>query len=656
MALVSARSFTTEETGKYAGSYGDPARMAANYAGVFSTRDNRNDIVVRGNSSMGLQYRLDGIEITNPNHFAALGTTGGPLTVLNTNLLTNSDFLTGAFPAEYGNAIAGIFDLKMRNGNSEKREYWVQMGYGGLEFGTEGPLSRKQGSSYVAAYRYSFVDVIEKLGIDLEESANYQDLTFKLYIPADKAGIFTVTGTGGTSQIHILDSDQKPEDWTFPKHGEDVNSGSWIGMLGISNQYFINSQTRIKSSISFSGSEVETRIDTFSLNSMDKFITAGEHSSEMKASAGVNLYQKISSRNDFNFGASYQLSYVDYADSTNLHGIYRLNTKSISSFGHIKAFFQWEHKFGAKLVTYAGLHYHHLSFNSSKAAEPRFGASWNISNRHELNLGFGMHSQMQPGMIYFVRSVAPDSSISLSNRDLDFSRSLQSVLGYQFLFREGLRFKSEIYFQYLYHVPVSVSVPQYSILNEGTSYFVDRKDSLVSIGSGRNYGIELTLERFFSNNFYYLFTTSLFQSDYEGYDGKWRSTSFNGNYIFNGIAGYELAFGKRKNRVMTTGIRITWAGGNPYVPFDSEATIEKGEVVYDWDKAYESRYPSHFRTSLRFGLKRNEKKFNLQFVIDLQYRANYTYVYLSRIDVLTGEIYRTYKMGFYPMANWRIQF
>jgi hypothetical protein len=107
---------------------------------------------------------------------------------------------------------------------------------------------------------------------------------------------------------------------------------------------------------------------------------------------------------------------------------------------------------------------------------------------------------------------------------------------------------------------------------------------------------------------------------------------------------------------MTTGIRITWAGGNPYVPFDSEATIEKGEVVYDWDKAYESRYPSHFRTSLRFGLKRNEKKFNLQFVIDLQYRANYTYVYLSRIDVLTGEIYRTYKMGFYPMANWRIQF
>jgi hypothetical protein len=656
MALVSARSFTIEETNKYAGSYGDPARMAANYAGVFSTRDNRNDIVIRGNSSMGLQYRVDGIEIANPNHFAALGTTGGPLTILNTNLLTNSDFLTGAFPAEYGNAIAGIFDLKMRNGNIDEREYWIQMGFNGLELGIEGPVSRKSGSSYLAAYRYSFVDIIEKLGIKLEESADYQDLTFKLNFPTAKAGTFTILSIGGTSGIQILDSDQKKEKWTFPEHGEDIISGSAIGTFGVSNQYFINSNTRIKSSISFSGSEVETHIDTFSIAAPEKYKWAGERSTEMKYSASFGLYQKINRKNDFSFGTGYDLWNVDYADSTFIHKAYKLDTKSKSAFGHLKAFFQWEHKFGTKLVTYLGLHYHYLSLNSTKAAEPRLGISWNINQRHSFNLGFGMHSQMQPGMIYFVRSADSSGNVILPNFNMDFSKTIHYVLGYNFLINENLRLKAETYYQHLYDIPVSVSIPQYSILNEGTSYFVDRQDSLINKGTGENYGVELTLEKFFSKNYYYLFTASLFQSKYKGYDGVLRNTSFNGNYILNGVAGYEIPFGKRKNRVLVTGLRITWAGGNPYVPYNPEATIASGEVVYDWKDAYTKRYADHFRSSIRFGLKRNEKKFNMQFVIDLQYRANYTYVYLYRIDVLTGDIYKTYKMGFYPMANWRIQF
>lgn len=656
MALVSARSFTIEETNKYAGSYGDPARMAANYAGVFSTRDNRNDIVVRGNSSMGLQYRLDGIEIANPNHFAALGTTGGPLTVLNTNLLTNSDFLTGAFPAEFGNALAGIFDLKMRNGNTEEHEFWVQMGYSGLEMGAEGPVSKKTRSSYLAAYRYSFVDIIEKLGINLEESADYQDLTVKLNFPTKKAGTFTVIALGGNSGIQILDSEQETGDWTFPKHGEDIISGSAIGTVGVSNQYFVNSTTRIKSSFSISGSEVETHIDTFSMAAPEKYIWAGERSTEMKYSASFALYQKISPKNDFNFGSGYDFWNTDYADSTLSHGIYILDTESRASFGHLKAFFQWQHKFGTKLASYLGLHYHYLSLNSTQAAEPRIGLNWNINQHQSLSLGFGMHSQMQPGMIYFVRSEAPDGTESLPNRDLDFSKSLHTILGYNLLLNENLRLKTEAYFQHLYKIPVSVSIPQYSILNEGTSYFVDRQDSLVSEGIGRNFGLEFTLEKFFSRNYYYLFTASLFQSKYEGYDGVVRNTSFGGNYILNGIAGYELPFGKRKNRVLVTGIRLTWSGGNPYIPYDPEATVQKGEVVYDWSRACQVKYPDHFRTSLRFGLKRNERKFNMQFVIDLQYRANYTYVYLYRIDVLTGDIYKTFKMGFYPMANWRIQF
>ena len=170
--------------------------MAANFAGVLTSRDNRNDIIIRGNSPIGVQYRLNGIKITNPNHFGAEGTTGGPITMLNTNLLANSDFLTGAFPAEYGNALAGVFDLKLRTGNSEKHEYWAQMGFNGLEFGLEGPFSKKTAATYLAAYRYSLTDIIEKMGVKLKESARYQDLSFNLNFPTKKNRGFYIVWPG----------------------------------------------------------------------------------------------------------------------------------------------------------------------------------------------------------------------------------------------------------------------------------------------------------------------------------------------------------------------------------------------------------------------------------------------------------------------------
>jgi hypothetical protein len=258
--------------------------------------------------------------------------------------------------------------------------------------------------------------------------------------------------------------------------------------------------------------------------------------------------------------------------------------------------------------------------------------------------------------MYYVQSMNFEGNYELSNKDLDFSRSLHFVLGYNYLIAENLRLKAESYYQHVYNIPVSKSIPQYSILNEGTQYFVDRQDSLINNGTGKNYGLELTLEKFMSKNYYFLVTASLFQSKYKGYDEIERSTSFNSNYILNGVAGYEIPFGKSKNRALILGLRLTLAGGQPYVPFDQEATVTKKQVVYDWERAYTEKYDDYLRGSFRFGIRRNERGFNMQFYIDMQYRANYTYVYLYRIDVVTGEVVKTYKMGLYPLGVWRIQF
>lgn len=211
MATVSARSFTVEETERYAGTWLDPSRMAANYAGVMAVGDQRNDIIIRGNSPLGLLWQLEGINIPNPNHFGTLGTTGGPISILNNNLLDNSDFFTSAFPAEYGNALSGVFDLKMRNGNNQKREYVAQAGMNGFELGAEGPFSKNSKASYLLNYRYSTLAIFDALGISFGVSGvpQYQDISFKINVPGTKLGRFTFFGVGGTSYIELLEKTEK---------------------------------------------------------------------------------------------------------------------------------------------------------------------------------------------------------------------------------------------------------------------------------------------------------------------------------------------------------------------------------------------------------------------------------------------------------------
>ena len=655
MAVISARSFTVEETSRYAGSYGDPARMASNYAGVMTGRDNRNDIVIRGNSSMGILWKLDDIEITNPSHYAALGTTGGPISILNNNLLTNSDFLTGAFPAEYGNALAGVFDLKMRNGNNENREYWLQTGWNGLEIGAEGPFSKKSRASYLVSYRYSLLELINAVGINLDINPKYQDLNFKINIP-NKKGRITIFGIGGTSQINLFEKNKDQEDWSFENSGENVANSSDIGIFAISNLFFINEKTRIKTSVSVLGSVVSSKIDTFSISNMSLFTKAGEKSSEIKYSISTTLKKKFNVKNNAEIGISFDIYDFNYMDSTYLHSKYVKDTDAKGSMNLLRAFAQLQHKFSDNLSLFTGLNYQLLTFNSSQVIEPRLGLKWKFSNVQSINLGFGMHSQLQPRMFYYIQSQLPDGSYMQSNNNLDFSKSNHFVLGYDYLLNENLRLKFESYYQKLYDVPVKESLEAYSLINSGVEYFVGREDSLINQGTGENYGVELTLEKFFSKNYYYLITMSLFNSKYMGYDKIERNTAFNTNYLLNAVGGYEFKVGKKKNGILSLGIKATWTGGRPYIPFDVEETIKQGTEVLDWDNAYKKRYDDYKRLSLRIGLKRNREKFNIELILDLQYRTNYTSIYIERIDVETGEIKNYQKMGFYPMTTWRIQF
>jgi len=663
MAMISARSFSIEETERFAGSLGDPSRMVANYAGVVTQNDSRNDIIIRGNSPTGLLWRLEDIEIPNPNHFGALGTTGGPVSMLNNNLLTNSDFLTGAFPAEYGNALAGAFDLNMRSGNNQVREYTGQIGFNGFELGAEGPFSMKKTgpkASYLANFRYSTLDVFHKLGINFGTGAaipEYKDLTFLIDIPGTKLGRFKLIGLYGDSYVSLGREKEDTANNQYTARGTATDFGSKLGVVGLSHVYYLNENSRFKTTLSYQTTSSTTVFDSIKNNWELTIPMYRSRQAEDKISFSTQYKQKINTRNNFSLGIIIDRYYIDYLDSVKNTDIQQfqeiINTRAGMSL--YRAYAQWQHKFNDRLSAVAGLNFQHFALNNESALEPRISVKWSINNKQSLSFGYGKHSQMQPKIIYYTITHDTANNIDFTtNEYLKFTRAEHIILGYDYLINKDFRIKIESYAQRLYRVPIKESFPEFSMINTGDFFGIPQEDSLINEGSGRNYGIELTVEKFLSQGYYFLFTASVFDSKYMGYDEILRNTAFNGNYVFNLLGGYE--FSLRNNRMLTLDMKAVWAGGRRYVPIDEVLSRIENSEERDWNLAYHDKYNDYFRTDLRIGFKTNGKKTSQEWAIDLQNLTGFQSLFMEGWDAAKNKKYTVYQQGFYPMFLYRIQF
>jgi hypothetical protein len=661
MAMISARTFSVEETERFAGSLGDPARMVANYAGVMTQNDSRNDIIIRGNSPSGVLWRLEGIEIPNPNHFGAQGTTGGPVSMVNNNLLSNSDFLTGAFPAEFGNAVAGAFDLNLRSGNVNSTEFTGQVGFNGFEIGAEGPLFKLesgQKASYLANYRYSTLEVLDKLGFSAGTGAaipRYKDLTFLVDIPGKKSGRFKLFGLWGKSSINLGRDLTDTTENQYNARGIATDFGSELGVAGLSHTLYLNQKTRLRSTFSWQHSQSLAILDSINDKIFVPFLRGDQ--AENKLSFTTQLRKKFNAGDNVSIGIAvdrYNISYIDSMVNTD-YNRFITTTDIDGNMMFYRSYIQWQHNFGSRFTTYSGLHFQFFGLNKELAVEPRFGARWLTNEKSSFNFGFGLHSQLQPKVIYFHQEYDPLTySYSRTNENVEFTKSTHFVLGYQFLHNKNFRLKIESYYQHLYNIPVKESFAEFSLINAGDQFGIPREDSLINKGKGRNYGVEITLEKFMSNNWYFLFTTSIFDSKYTGYHNIWRNTAFNGNHVVNLLGGYELEFGK--NKMLTFDLKTVWAGGKRYIPVDYAASLADHSEVRDNSKAYSGRYDDYFRTDFRIGLKVNNRKFSQEWGVDLQNVTGYKSIFMEGFDPKKAELYKVYQQGFVPMFLYRIQF
>jgi hypothetical protein len=662
MSTVSSRVFSAEEAARYAGSRNDPARMAANFAGVSGANDSRNDIIIRGNSPMGVLWRLNGLDIPNPNHFGNSGSTGGPVSILNNNTLDNSDFMTSAFAADYGNATAGVFDLRMRKGNNEKFEFLTQVGFNGFELGAEGPLNKKKNASFLIDYRYSTLSVFKALNIDFGTGSavpQYQDITFKTDVSTERAGKFSFWGIGGLSYVALLESDKKAGQDLYGYSSRDTYFRSNVGASGISHTYLFKNNAYLKTNIGASA--------TYNYISADRIDTAfktpknlkPEYRQETKTiryNFNTTYNKKFSAKDFINLGVYTDLFNTLFVDSTD--DIFGVNTFVTlrdykGSTALLRGFMQWQHKFTDNFLINAGISNQFFVLNNANAVEPRVGLKYSVSNKQSLSLGGGLHSQLQPIYIYFA-SETVNGMRKETNRDLDFTRAAHAVIAYDNNFAQNFRLKTEVYYQYIYNAPVKDTASYFSALNLGADFNSPNVTHLVSKGTGTNYGLEITLEKFYSQGYYFLFTSSLFESKYRGSDNIERNTAFNGNYVFNLLAGKEFKI--KQKHTLSIDARGTYAGGKRYTPINVPASIAAKNEIVDASKAYSLQYPDYFRLDVKPGYRLNTKKLTHEFSVDIQNVTRHLNVFQQSYDIKSETVKTDYQLKFFVIPQYRLLF
>jgi len=647
MAQISARSFTVEETKRFPVGVGDPLRLASSFAGVVNTDDVNNEIVIRGNTPRGILWKLDGVEIPSPNHFSSEGTSSGGISMFSTQVISRSDFFTGAFAPEYGNATAGVFDIHLRNGNNETQENTVQAGLLGLDVSSEGPMGRGK-SSYLFNYRYSTLAMLDGLGLELldeNEKTAFQDISFKLSFPTESLGTFSLFGLGGKSSV--------TED-LLQESGKEVYN---MGVVGISNQFYIDPKMYVRTTLSASGTKV---VDDFRRFGDELFLESQDFTKTYKRGS-ILVNRKFNARHLIEGGVTLSkldYDFTDYVQSS-------VNSPPFDNYskfdesgnsGSKQAYLSWKYRVNNKLSFVSGMHWLHFDLTGESTLEPRGSLRWQFEDDKAFTVGYGKHSRIESLEFYFGNFIADNGAKLNYNRNLGLTKSDHYVIGYEKNFNENAYFRTEVYYQYLYKVPVFLDSLQnaFSTLNLSDGY---ASQQLINSGTGKNYGVEFTLERKFANSYYYLMNLSMYESKYRARDGVERDTRFNGNTASNFLFGREFNIGKNgRNNILGISTKFAYAGNKRYTPINLRASQQFNTEVRPLVNAYKSKYDDHSRFDLQISFRRNTKRTTSEWRLDVQNLFNKENVLYDFYSVQGRAIGVETSVGIIPILSYRLEF
>lgn len=647
MSLAGARMFSTEEAGRFAGGMDDPARLVSAYAGVAAPSGSSNGISIHGNAPSLLQWRVEDVEVPNPNHFADLnGLGGGVLSSLSSNVLGNSDFFIAAFPAEYNNAVSGVFDMKMRNGNNQKYQHTFQLGVLGIDLASEGPISRKNNSSYIINYRYSTTGLLEKIRKDdLGGKLNYQDLNFKFNFATKRAGIFSLWGTGLVDEV-------KPtmEENTEKIYLDDgLASGATLtsGAAGMSHRYFFgNKKSSLKTTLAATYSSTNVEENLYEAQTITPRMEMQGKATNYVLTSALNHRFNARHTNKTGFTLTH-IAYDMHLDYAHQFGLPLQNiVQADGNTNLIAAYTNSLFQIGDRLDATVGVNAQYFTLNKFSTVEPRASLKWQATPKSSIGLGYGLHSRMEKPDVYFVK----DANGNLPNKDVGFVKSHHFMLSYIYAITSDMNLRIEPYYKPLFNVPVGAD--GYSILNRNDFYLTE---TLENNGKGKNYGVDITFERFLVNGLYYMVTASLFDSKYMAADGNWYNTRYNRRFITNGLIGKEWTL---KRAVLSANFKGTVMGGQRYTPVDEVATLAHPDkkVQYNHTQMYAEQFSPMLLTNFTVSYRMNRKNVAHEFAIKAV-NANSQKEYIDhKYNLQTGVIEPYWRANSLFNLSYRIEF
>ena len=653
MAQVGARMFSVEEASRYAGGVSDPARTASMFPGVAGSGV-YNGISIHGNSPQMLQWRVEGVEVNNPNHFADITMAGGGIfTSLNGTVLANSDFMTGAMPAEYGNALSGAFDMKMRTGNNTKYEHAVQLGTLGVDFASEGPIGKESKASYLVNYRYSFMEIAKKIhAINITQTMDYQDLSAKLNFPTEKAGTFAVWFTGLIDNFGNELSDSTEWESLWDACESWANQRSCAG--GLTHTYRFDGGGTLTSSVAYTGSYYKLYSKLYDDNLNEMPYLEGENS-QNNLIVSVQHKRKISSRYTMQNGVEYrQMSfkacddYVHRIGDPEMYHVYDAEGNTMLA----RAFTNHKVALSQNFSTVAGVNVMYFGVNGQTLVEPRVSLQYQATPSSTFSVAYAMNSRKESIGAYFVFD---DDGETEANKDLGLTRSHHVSFTFSQRLGDNAILKIEPYYQWLFDVPVEEGTT-YSVINERS--FLQGK-VLTNDGLGRNYGIDLTLERYLKNGFYGMFTGTVFRSEYRDAQHEWHHTLYDLGYITNALGGKEWMVGPNKKNVLGINGRLTVMGGGRYTPEVEGVTFE--DVLNDpyWemprqeDKPFEKKMDTNVGYAFSVKYTINKERVAHHFILEYLNVKSFEGRGFNR---RTNKIVDYYTSLTFPNVAYRIEF
>ncbi|MCW5912161.1 MAG: TonB-dependent receptor [Cyclobacteriaceae bacterium] len=637
-------SVSIEKTMRVPANFFDPVRMLTSYPGVVAANDQANSIIVKGYSPNHVLWRVEGLDIANPNHLANAGTmsdkptaNGGGVSILSAQVLDRTDFRSGYLPAGYGNGLAGIMDMKLRAGAADKTQYTVQASLIGLDLAAEGPINKERGSSFLVNYRYSTVGLLSSVGIDFgDESINFQDLTFHANMPHKAGGELSVFGFMGLSK-NIFNA--KPEEeWEEEKDRYDITFKGLTYGAGLINHFKPGTWTFV-AGLSFSG-QVQER-DSRSITVPYPHIYREAYDSYnvilsgfIKANRKLGAYGNMETGVRLNHYQQYLKNETNAQAYPDIFAPYvRGNVNGLL----LQPYASWIKYFGTWQVN-AGLQYARFGFNNTDSWEPKLSIT-KAGKKNTIALSAGTTSQVQQVQNYLVTG----------SRGLGFTRSHQALAEWKTKLPGELKLTTSAFYHWIVDAPVVRDAPFYSTLNQWDGYTWN--DTLVNKGKGRNYGVEASLEKRFYNNLYFILSGSRYEAKF--YNGAaYLNSRFNTKFTSSLLAGKEW---NKKNRSFGVHARVLYLGGLRQPLIDLALSQQVGTTIYQEQSGY-LRLPDYFRTDLRVSWRKNKPGYTRTLSIDIQNVTNRQNTAFTCFDSFLQRENTKYQLGIIPVLAYRVDF